>query len=152
MHLIVQKVLEYFLRRKLNFLFTVIVIGITVYMLSMTMSMYARVSYDLYETKRIFADDQVINVNILMSEQDSRNYYTDVAQFLEAMKERWGENFGKFYVLGWDGQKKTIAQLTPEELMDWKQQLEEFDFDSAVRDFQESLVKYKFSSKDFFER
>ena len=96
MHLIVQKVLEYFLRRKLNFLFTVIVIGITVYMLSMTMSMYARVSYDLYETKRIFADDQVINVNILMSEQDSRNYYTDVAQFLEAMKERWGENFGKF--------------------------------------------------------
>lgn len=62
------------------------------------------------------------------------------------------ENFGKFYVLGWDGQKKTIAQLTPEELMDWKQQLEEFDFDSAVRDFQESLVKYKFSNKDFFER
>ena len=62
------------------------------------------------------------------------------------------ENFGKFYVLGWDGQKKTIAQLTPEELTDWKQQLKEYDFDSAVRDFQESLVKHKLSSKDFFER
>ena len=58
------------------------------------------------------------------------------------------ENFGKFYVLGWDGQKKTISELTPEERADWKQQLTDYDLNSAVRDFQESLVKYAFKSKD----
>ena len=57
-------------------------------------------------------------------------------------------NFGKFYVLGWDGQKKTISELTPEEHDDWKQQLKDYDFNSAVRDFQESLVKYGFKNKD----
>ena len=58
------------------------------------------------------------------------------------------KNFGKFFVLGWDGQKKTIADLTPEELEDWKQQWKEYDFESAVRDFQKDLEKYRFESKD----
>ena len=58
------------------------------------------------------------------------------------------ENFGKFYVLGWDGQKKTIDNLTPEELEDWKQQLKEYDFESAVSDFQKDLEKYGFKSKN----
>ena len=91
-----SKTLEYVLRRKVNLFLIVVVVGISTYMLSVSVSIFVRTGYYLYETEHVFRDENILNINILMGEQEDDAYYSNVAKFIEMLDAEWGKDFGKY--------------------------------------------------------
>ncbi len=98
-YLVIQKILEYISRRKINFFLTTLLIVVTLYMTSMVIHMYVKSIYYMVQTKEVFSDENILNIQILMDNQENDNYYENVDVFFYAMKDRYGDNFGKFMYL-----------------------------------------------------
>lgn len=96
---LIRKAAEYVFRRKGNFLLTTLVIATALYMLCDVFQMSAKSTYYIYETEHVFTDMDFVNVNILMTEQGSNGYDENVGQFLDRLKEQYGERAGKFMLL-----------------------------------------------------
>lgn len=96
---LIRKAAEYVFRRKGNFLLTTLVIATALYMLCDVFQMSAKSTYYIYETEHVFTDTDFVNVNILMTEQGSNGYDENVGQFLDRLKDQYGERAGKFMLL-----------------------------------------------------
>lgn len=114
-YFIIQKIFEYVSRRRINFFLTTLLIIITLYMVSMVMHMYAKSVYYMVETRDVFSDEDILNIQILMTDQEGNDYYENVEQFLKTMRETYGEKFGKFMYLNVnyivDGEKNNLDTL-----------------------------------------
>lgn len=112
---IVQKILEYVSRRKINFFLTTILMIATLYMTSMVLHMYAKSVYYMVETRNVFSDEDILNIQILMDETDNIDYFENVEIFLENMQDEFGEEFGSFmeinvnYIV--DGENKNLDTI-----------------------------------------
>lgn len=98
-YFIIQKILEYVSRRKINFFLTTLITIVTLYIASMVVHMYVKSVYYMVETRSVFSDKDILNVQILMTEQESNDYFDDAENFLKIMETTYGENFGKFMYL-----------------------------------------------------
>lgn len=114
-YFIIQKILEYVSRRKINFFLTTLLTIVTLYMMSMVIHMYVKSIYYMIETRTVFSNENIVNIRILMTDQESDDYYENVDKFLKIMEETYGKNFGKFMYLNVnyivDGQNKNLDTL-----------------------------------------
>lgn len=95
-YFIAQKILEYVSRRKINFFLTTLLIIVTLYMMSMVIHTYVKSVYYIIETRNVFSDENILNIRILKTGQESNDYYENAEKFLNTMEETYGDNFGKF--------------------------------------------------------
>lgn len=98
-YFIMHKIFEYVSRRKINFFLTTLITIVTLYMASMVIHMYAESVYYMVETRNVFSDEDILNIQIVMTEQESNDYFERGENFLKVMEETYGENFGKFMYL-----------------------------------------------------
>lgn len=96
---IIQKIVEYVSRRKINFFLTTVLMIVTLYMASMVIHTYTKSVYYMIETKNVFSDEDILNIQIIIDEQESNDYFENVEKFLEDMEDKYGEEFGKFMYL-----------------------------------------------------
>lgn len=112
---IVQKILEYVSRRKINFILTTILMIITLYMTSMVLHIYTKSVYYMVETRNVFSDEDIINIQILMDDTDNIDYFENAEKFLESLQDKFGEEFGKFMEINVnytvDGENKNLDTL-----------------------------------------
>lgn len=59
---IVQKIIEYVSRRKINFILTTILTIVTLYMISMVFHIYTKSVYYMLETRNVFSSSDIINI------------------------------------------------------------------------------------------
>lgn len=93
--LIMKKVIEYIYMRRGNFLLTLIVLGISIYLVAFAMQIYSSSEYYIVKAKEIITDESVLNINIIPDLADM-DCYEKVGDFDTAMKQKYGDSYGKF--------------------------------------------------------
>ncbi len=96
---IMKKITEYALRRKLNFFLTTLVMVTAIYMLSLVLQIAVNSTYNIYKTKSLFTDKEILNVNILSTEMYDKEYNEKVESFIDELEYTYGSNMGKFMYL-----------------------------------------------------
>ena len=74
--------------RKFNFVLTLVVMLVTLYLIFDVSGMYFKSNYYIYKTEQAFADKEVININVLMDIQDTA-YSDHVEDFLKQLEHRY---------------------------------------------------------------
>lgn len=93
--LVLKKVIENIRNRKVNFLLTLLILIVTIYLLSLVLGIMFRTTYYIYETKNVFADKNVVNIKII-ADTYSKDYSDSVGAFIEELKSEYGENYAGF--------------------------------------------------------
>lgn len=114
-YFIIQKILEYVSRRKINFFLTLLLTIITIYMMSTVMLVYGRAVYSIIEIKKAFSNQNILNIQVVMDGQEALDYDENAGQFLRTVEEMYGEDFDKFmyfdvnYIV--NGEKERLPTL-----------------------------------------
>ena len=81
--------------RKFNFVLTLVVMLVTLYLIFDVSGMYFKSNYYIYKTEQAFADKEVININVLMDIQDTA-YSDHVEDFLKQLEHRYEDRVATF--------------------------------------------------------
>ncbi len=92
--LIGNKVTEYIIKRKLNFVLTLLILTVSIYMVSFVFTTVCESNYYIYKTKEMLKGN-IININIMMDGLDT-DYCKKVSVFANEINELYGDDFGKY--------------------------------------------------------
>lgn len=114
--LILHKVVGYIYKRKLNFLLSIIVLTVTLYLLTIVVQMFYNSNYYVFATKQALKKDDIVNIHILMNQQDPEGYCEIVKELDADLAEKYGGQYGKFMYMDSsfevpDGREETVQTL-----------------------------------------
>lgn len=92
---ILKNVLDYMYRRKLNFVLTMIISVVTMYLLAMVLTLAGESYYYIYAVKNTIRNTEYLNINVLM-DSTNMDYCKKVETFDKEMQEAFGNQYGKF--------------------------------------------------------
>lgn len=92
---IIKNVLDYMYKRKINFILTIIISVVTMYLLAMVLTLAGESYYYIYAVKNTIKNTQYLNINIFM-DPSNMDYCANVEAFDKEMKKDFGNQYGKF--------------------------------------------------------
>lgn len=113
---VINKVVEYIYRRKLNFILTISILGITIYLLASTIQIYCDSAYYIYETKKTISQENAISVKVFWNTMDNE-YFELFKEFDEHLREAYGNQYGRFmyFTTSYENISKKIETLYVDE-------------------------------------
>jgi ABC-type antimicrobial peptide transport system permease subunit len=99
--LITKRVIDNIYNRKMNFIMTILVRIVTLYLLFLVIGLFLKSRYYIFETKKLFEFKDVLNVNIVVDFLD--NGYCDAAAgFISDIKEKYIDEYEDFMYMNVD--------------------------------------------------
>ena len=92
---VLKNVLAYMYRRKLNFVLTMIISVVTIYLLATVLTLAGEAYYHIYAVKNTIRNTEYLNINVLMDSADM-DYCKRVETFDKEMQETFQNQYGKF--------------------------------------------------------
>ncbi|MGN0160318.1 MAG: hypothetical protein ACI4AQ_02900 [Lachnospiraceae bacterium] len=94
----IKKAFEKMFRRKVNFIMTLSVLAIAVYLLASVFQMLFKSTYYIYATKKALSYDSALNFTVFINRADE-GYFERVGEFDKILKKQYGNRYGRFMYL-----------------------------------------------------